>query len=70
MRDHAEHLALVLRALATNKFVANLKKCQFAAQQIEYLGHLVSATGVAADPSKLEVMKAWPTPTNIKQLWG
>lgn len=36
--DHARRLSNVLMV-----FVANLKKCEFAASQVEYLGHLVSS---------------------------
>nr|GEW78220.1 retrotransposon protein, putative, unclassified [Tanacetum cinerariifolium] len=39
-------------------------------RSLEYLGHIISEKGVAADPKKIEVMKLWPTPMNIKQLRG
>lgn len=50
--------------------MANFKKCEFGASQIEYLGHIVSRHGVAADPSKVAAMKAWSVPRNIKPLRG
>ncbi|KAH9646382.1 hypothetical protein KPL70_024860 [Citrus sinensis] len=37
---------------------------------IEYLGHIVSSSGVKADPHKLVVMSNWPTPSTTKQLRG
>jgi len=37
---------------------------------LEYLGHIISAQGVAIDPKKIEVVANWPTPTDLKQLWG
>lgn len=33
-----------------------------------YLGHIISGQGVAADPSKIQAMNSWPTPTNLKAL--
>lgn len=41
--EHVGHLATVLGILSANQFVANIKKCQFGATRIEYLGHIVSA---------------------------
>jgi hypothetical protein len=32
------------------------------------LGHLITANGVATQPSKVTVVQHWPIPTNVKQL--
>ncbi|KFK23991.1 hypothetical protein AALP_AAs48021U000700 [Arabis alpina] len=68
--EHQEHLRLVLKALAENQLVANRKKCEFGRVEIEYLGHVISAKGVAADPAKVQAMVEWPSPGNIKALRG
>ncbi|RDX97934.1 putative mitochondrial protein, partial [Mucuna pruriens] len=39
-------------------------------EQIEYLCHVISSQGVAADPKKLEIMMQWPVPKDIKALRG
>ena len=39
-------------------------------QKIDYLGHTLSASGVAMDNTKLEAVKEWPKPENLKQLRG
>lgn len=43
-------------------------KCQFCQPQVSYLGHIVSVEGVATDPSKVEAVKTWPQPTDLKSL--
>lgn len=57
-----QHLAMVMEILIENQFVANSNKCQFRVSRIEYLGHIVSKEGVAADPTKIEAMGKWLVP--------
>ncbi|XP_024028604.1 uncharacterized protein LOC112093764 [Morus notabilis] len=49
---------------------ANRKKCAFGQHRLEYLGHVISAAGVAADPAKIEAVVAWPTPKNVRGVRG
>ncbi|XP_062108727.1 uncharacterized protein LOC133819478 [Humulus lupulus] len=70
MAEHTHHLSLVLERLQQHTLYANQKKCLFAQKQVEYLGHVISGHGVAADPSKLAAMEDWPTPRTIKELRG
>ncbi|WVZ01111.1 hypothetical protein V8G54_027180 [Vigna mungo] len=44
--------------------------CLFAQQQVEYLGHVVSAAGIAPEHSKIQAMLDWPPPSTIKALRG
>lgn len=69
MKEHEDHLKSVLQLLRSHKLYAN-KKCAFGQPQIEYLGHLISKAGVAADPRKIEDMVNWPVPRDLKGLRG
>ena len=33
------------------------------------LGHDISGNGLRPQQAKLDVIKQWPTPTDVKQLW-
>lgn len=44
------------------------RKCRFFKEEVEFLGKLVSGNGVSISPDKLEAVKEWPVPTNVKEL--
>lgn len=67
---HLEHLAVVLSIVQRDKWQVKLSKCAFAQQRVNYLGHVVSAKGVSTDESKIQSVRDWPTPTNLKELRG
>ncbi|GJT36508.1 putative mitochondrial protein [Tanacetum coccineum] len=70
MEDHALHLRTILKIMRHHKLYAKRSKCVFRTNKVEYLGHVISAKGVATDPSKVEAMSQWLVPTNLKQLRG
>ena len=62
--EHLQHLRIVLQTLLENQLFAELSKCQFCQESIEYLGHIVSVSGVQPDPKKIQTMLEWST-----ELW-
>jgi hypothetical protein len=70
IEEHLQHLRIVFQILQENKFYVKLSKCQFAATQLEYLGHIISDKGVATDRTKTEAMLHWPQPSNLTELRG
>lgn len=68
--EHLEDLKQVLMLLAKDQWVVKLKKCQFAKQEIHYLGHILSAKGVHTDPEKVQAVLQWLTPNNVRELRG
>ena len=70
VQEHSHHLQVVLSVLRDNSFYVKGSKCLFFQQSIDYLGHIVSAQGVQADPKKIWTMIEWPTPKTLKQLLG
>ncbi|GKB34589.1 hypothetical protein Tco_0879531 [Tanacetum coccineum] len=53
-----------------NKLFVKKSKCVFGTSHFKYLGKVISAKGVAIDPSKISAMQEYPTPTNVNQLRG
>ncbi|GBG74002.1 hypothetical protein CBR_g17712 [Chara braunii] len=62
--EHVEHLRTVLERLRQAKYKANRDKCEFARQELEYLGHYVTPQGIRPLADKIEALRVWPDPTN------
>ncbi|GBG63035.1 hypothetical protein CBR_g34734 [Chara braunii] len=62
--EHVEHLRTVLERLRQAKYKANRDKCEFARQELEYLGHYVTPKGIRPLADKIEALRVWPEPTN------
>nr|XP_027126014.1 uncharacterized protein LOC113742375 [Coffea arabica] len=68
--EHLQHLNIVFGLLRQHSLKVNESKCAFAQQQIDYLGHVIDANGVEADPQKISAIMNWPIPRTIKELRG
>ena len=70
MEDHVKHLELVLDIFVEQRLFANRKKCAFAQEKVEYLGHVITSKGVSTDPQKVIAVKQWHNPKSVKELRG
>jgi hypothetical protein len=52
--EHAEHLRVVLTRLRDHQMYAKFSKCEFWLKEVQFLGHMLSAKGVAVDPGKVK----------------
>ena len=66
--DHRMHIRQVLETLRKEHLYANLAKCMFAIDHIEFLGFVVSKQGVHVDQYKVVAIQNWPTPTNVNDV--
>ena len=66
--EHLSNLVKVFSRLRQAGLRLKPSKCCLARTEVEYLGHVVSQGGVAADPKKVEAVQAYPVPTNLKGL--
>jgi hypothetical protein len=68
--QHYKHVKTVLDILDTQQLYVKQSKCDFGQQKVQYLGHIISAEGVGVGPEKVEAMKQWPKPQNLKAMRG
>jgi hypothetical protein len=66
--EHVRHLRAVFEVLTSNGLHVNVDKCKFAVTQVEFLGHLVSSTGVRPLTSHLEAIQSFPAPVTVRDL--
>jgi hypothetical protein len=65
---HTIHVERVLGRLRQYKLFIKAEKCEFDRDRCEFLGFVVSPTGVQMDPGKVSTVLDWPEPTSVKQL--
>jgi hypothetical protein len=56
MESHLDHLSKALTLLKQHHLFAKMSKCKFGSLKVEYLGHIILAQGVHADPWKIQAM--------------
>ena len=71
--DHAKHLEMTLNLLRSHQLYAKFEKCDFWQHKLKFLGHVVSRSGIAMDPAKIEAVLNWKaptTPTEVRSFLG
>jgi hypothetical protein len=70
VQSHVRHLHLLFKRLRDHGLVINGEKFEFGAQELDFLGHRVSAAGVAPLQKKVEAILAHPRPGSLQELQG
>ncbi|XP_018493671.1 uncharacterized protein K02A2.6-like [Galendromus occidentalis] len=66
--EHVKRLTEVLRRMREHNLKLALPKCEFMAEEIEFLGHKLSRQGLKPMESKTEALEKGPQPRNVEQL--
>lgn len=67
---HLQHVREVFSMIQKHHLSVKFKKCEFGKRELEYLGHIISSTGVNVDQSNVRAMTALPVPTTVTELRG
>jgi hypothetical protein len=66
--EHAWHLCIILQWLRGHQHYAKFNKCAFWLNDVPFLGHIISAVGIAVDPSKVQEVLDWKSPRPVTQI--
>jgi hypothetical protein len=65
---HLQDLENILRKLREYSLKASLSNCEFFCAKVTFLGFDITEHGLKMNEKKLETIKLWPYPTNLKEL--
>ena len=67
-KEHLSHIHMVFERLKSANLSMKKSKCSFFSKEIQYLGHILSATGIQPLPSKTHAIHNMNPPTTPKQV--
>uniref|UniRef100_A0AB38Z1M6 Polyprotein n=1 Tax=Chuta errantivirus TaxID=3078401 RepID=A0AB38Z1M6_9VIRU len=66
--QHLLNLETILNTLKNANFCIQPDKSEFCKKEVEFLGFIVTQNGLKPNPKKVEAIKNYPKPSNIKEL--
>ena len=72
-QQHLSHICMVFKKLKSANLSMKKSKCSFFSKEIQYLGHILSATGILPLPAKTHAIQhmRWPTtPEQVRAFLG
>lgn len=65
---HLRDLKTLFQRFREGNLRLHREKCHFHRPEVHYLGHIITARGVATNPEKTRALQARPPPRNLKEL--
>jgi hypothetical protein len=66
--DHSAHVKEVLTHLRKHQLYTKPETCEFSVNTTEFLGFVVSPSGISMAQDKVNAILKWPAPKNVKQV--
>ena len=67
-QEHLSHICMVFEKLKSANLSMKKSKCSFFSKEIQYLGHILSATGIQPLPAKTHAIQHMRPPTTPKHV--
>lgn len=68
VEQRALRLSKVLQRLEETSLYVQVSKCNFTVTEVEYLGHIVSNTGIRPDPKNISAIVNYPRPKFVHDI--
>jgi hypothetical protein len=68
--EHEKHLRIILQRLREHQHYAKINKCAFWLREVPFLAHVISAEGIAVDPTKVQEVLDWKSPKSVTQIYS
>ena len=65
---HLEHLQQVIERLTAAGLELKPSKCPFICQEVEYLGHLITPSGIRPNPNRVKAVREFPVPQSVREV--
>ena len=68
MSEHHRHVKEVLKHLCKAGLYAKAEKCEFHSKSVEYLGYILSPSGLTMSDDKVKIIQDWLEPKKVKDI--
>jgi hypothetical protein len=68
--QHCQHIKLILERMKEVGLTLKASKCEFHTYKTEYLGYIITPTGISMDLENVKAIEEWKEPTNVKGVQG
>ena len=68
MSEYHQHVKKVLKYLHKAGLYAKAKKCKFHSESVEYLGYILSPSGLTISDNKVKIIQDWLEPKKVKDI--
>ena len=68
MSKHHWHVKEVLKCLHKAGLYAKAEKCEFHSKLVEYLGYILSPSGLTMSDNKIKIIQDWLEPKKVKDI--
>ncbi|GJU63382.1 putative reverse transcriptase domain-containing protein [Tanacetum coccineum] len=67
-KEYEEHLKIILELLKKEELYAKFYKYEFWIHTVMFLRHVIDSSGIHVDPTKIEAVKNWASPTTPSEI--
>ena len=68
LKEHEQHVKVVLRCLKQRQLLFKLEKCEFHKFEVKFLRFVIRTREIRMNLTKIKVVEDWPRPINVKEV--